>query len=400
MTALDPALEQLKDSLMDLACRATGFRRDAFRVGAIEKMVRERSSSSASLEALAQDAASGSPDLVSRLAEAVPVGETYFFREPEHLRFLEEKMLPALAGGGLRAWSAGCATGEEAYSLSACLHAAGAGSPEILGTDLSQQHLQTAQRGSYQSWSLRGSGELYPLFENAGGPVLQVRRELKESVRFLNHNLLDPLPPEEGLFDVIFCRNVLIYFTPEAARRALENLAGALAVDGLLFLGPADLPFSPPGFKSHGPAELSIYRKVQLPKLKSHTPPKALKSLKAAPPPRKKENPKVERVAGKSAAVSLHLRVLETMEKEEQAESGRLLNLLCRDYPDYLPGLYEAALWNGRHKKRSLAENLMREVLGKLKGKNRSKTIPGPQSLTAGFYKVSAEAFLARKEKE
>lgn len=397
---LEHALEQLKDSLIDLACRVTGFRRDAFRVGAIEKMVQEKSSTAASLEELAKDIHSGSPALVSRLTEAVPVGETYFFRQPEHLRFLEEKILPSLSGCPPRAWSAGCATGEEAYSLAACLLCGGAQKPEVLGTDLSQKHLEAAQKGSYQSWSLRGAGEIYPLFEQAGGPALKVRKEFQQTVRFLNHNLLEPLPTAEGAFDVVFCRNVLIYFTPEAARKVLENLHQALAPDGFLFLGPADLPFAPPGFKPYGPAELSVYQKDRpLPTLFSPKPPsspKPSRALKAPLPRRRKEN----LPAQKDPAVALHLRTLEAVEKEEEAEASRLLGRLCRDFPDYLPGLYETALWNSRHKKRSAAEGLMREVLRKLKGKGRSQTIPGPQSLTAGFYRVSARAFLARKDKE
>jgi len=398
---LNPVLEPLKDSLMDLACQVTGFRRDALRVGAIEKMVQERASA-ASWEELAKDISAGSPTFISQLAEAVTVGETYFFREPEHLRFLEEKVLPSFSGCPLRAWSAGCATGEETYSLVACLMAGGVKNPGILGTDLAQKQLETAQKGDYPTWSLRGAGEMYPLFEAVEGQVLKVAKEFKEAARFMKHNLLDPLPAGEGPFDVVFCRNVLVYFTPEAARQVLENLAQALVPEGLLFLGPADIPFAPPGFKPYGPAELSIYQKSPAPNVPLPEKPspaaKAHTVTKSASLPFKKENPVSEITLGKSLAIALHLRALEAVEKEEETEAGRLLGCLRREFPDYLPGLYEIALWNVRRKKKAAAEELMRELLKKLKGKSKSRTIPGPQSLTAGFYRVSAQAFLARKD--
>ncbi len=396
MKTTDPALEALKEYLTDLSSRVTGFRRDAFRVGAIEKMAQELASRVVSLEELSKDALCGPAELVSRLAEAVPVGETYFFREPEHFRYLEEKLFSSRPPGPLKVWSAGCATGEETYSIAACLLGCGYGAAEILGTDLSQGHLEIARKGNYHSWSLRDSGELYPAFGKTGGPLLEVRPELREGVRFLKHNLLEPLPEGEGPFDLIFCRNVLVYFTPEAARQVLSHMTQVLAPTGLLFLGPADLPFPPPGFNLHGPAELSIYEMASPAQTKAH-PPVRLVPAPWPDPPRRKKTPAARKPKTKALPLALHLKVLEALENENGPEAGRQLNRLCQDFPEYLPGLYEAALWNFRSHKKAAAEGLMRELLKRLKGKGNKEIVPGPQPLTVHFYRVSARTFLARR---
>ena len=412
MKIAEPMLEHLKEVLSGLASRVTGFRQDSLRIGAIEKIIQEEVSRGVPAEALSKKAQLEFPELALRLAESVPVGETYFFRQPEHFRFLEEKVLPSLNPGPLKVWSAGCATGEEAYSLAAFLFQKAACPPDevdVLATDLSQKHLEVAREGLYGSWSFRGSGEdQYPVFEKEGASSFRVRPEVKARVRFLAHNLLKPLPEGVGPFDLIFCRNVLVYFTPEAAEEALLHLTGALAPEGLLFLGPTDVPSTPAGLKSFGPAELTVYRKkttslpkapddlpVELPRPHAHhrASPLAVspaRTRKAPPPP----VPPAE-IGGPSG---LHFKILEAMENGDQSEAGRQLGDLCRHYPDYLPGLYEAALWNARNKRKAAAEGLMREILTRLKGKGGEEIVAGPLALTVRFYRASARTFLRGKE--
>ena len=408
MKIAEPLLEQLKEALAELASRVTGFRSDSLRLGAIEKIIQEESTRGVSAEALAKKIELGFPELSQRLAEAVPVGETYFFRQPEHFRYLEEKILPSRPPGPLKVWSAGCATGEEAYSLAAFLSQTLTGAPEetgVLGTDLSAKHLEIARKGVYGSWSLRGSGEeSYPVFEERSPTSLLVKRELRERVRFISHNLLYPLPEEEGPFDLVFCRNVLVYFTPEAAEAALRNLVASLAPEGLLFLGPTDVPHTPAGLKVFGPAELTIYRKKSPAPAKpaAEPPPDAPVPQRtprlSAPPAPETRTPVDARPRGTGGPSALHFKILEAMENGGAEEAGRLLGDLCRRFPDYLPGLYEAALWNARNKRKAAAEGLMREILNRLKGRGGREIVAGPLALTVGFYRASARTFLRGKE--
>lgn len=182
--------------------------------------------------------------LFGRLCEALTVQESYFFREPHKLALVRDHVLPALAArpGRLQVWSAGCAAGEECYTLAALLIRAGfRGRYRILGTDLSEKAVSLARRARYGRWSVRGMGEtdLAELFETLGDGYLVADR-FREDVAFEVHNLLEPLPEPGGSFDLILCRNVLIYLTPEATHRAVAALAGALAPGGWLVLGAAD----------------------------------------------------------------------------------------------------------------------------------------------------------------
>lgn len=203
-----------------------------------------------------------------RLCEALTVQESFFFREPSRLELLREHVLPAIRerGSHLRAWSAGCARGEEAYTLSMLLTEAGfAGRHDVLGTDLSPAAVASARSGTYGRWAVRGLDEktLSTYFE--GGPgALRVGERFRTRVDFVQHNLLDPLPPDRGQFDLILCRNVLIYFTPEAVRRAAEALTAALAPGGWLLLGISDPPLEGvPGLQKITSARGPVYRRVE-----------------------------------------------------------------------------------------------------------------------------------------
>jgi chemotaxis protein methyltransferase CheR len=192
-----------------------------------------------------------------RMLDCICTNETRFFREPRHFEFLAGQVFPRWQGEAeagrrprrARVWSAACSTGEEPYSLAMSLLAAfppGSGwDLEILATDLSTRVLDRAREavwpversreipaGHLQAWMLRGVGSQQGLMK--AGP------EIRSLVRFQRLNLNDPGWPGLGQFDLLFCRNVLIYFDPPTKERVVGHLLDHLTADGLLFLGHAE----------------------------------------------------------------------------------------------------------------------------------------------------------------
>jgi len=172
------------------------------------------------------------------------IGETYFFRHPEQLRELGR--LAAASTGPFLVWSAGCASGEEPYSITMALLAAGVASERIrvLGTDVSGRALARAQQATYSPWSVRRmEPELERRFLLGRPDAVTVPAEVRARVELRHHNLVTDPPPVVGA-QAVFCRNVLIYFPPEVLPGVLERLVAALAPGGWLFLSPAELPFA------------------------------------------------------------------------------------------------------------------------------------------------------------
>jgi chemotaxis protein methyltransferase CheR len=185
----------------------------------------------------------GETTALQRLLGACCIGETRFLRDPDQFALLR-RLLPTLPsyqqGKPLRLWSAACSTGEEAYSLAAVVRPLVPAGVTVLGTDVNLAAIACAQKARYRPWSLRGLSledpELAWLAE--AGRELVVRDHIGQCVRFAVHNLVaDPYP--DG-FDVIFCRNALMYFQPAAAEQVLLQLAYSLRPGGLLFLGGVD----------------------------------------------------------------------------------------------------------------------------------------------------------------
>lgn len=182
--------------------------------------------------------------------DRVTTHETYFFRQPDQLAALTDEILPALAdqrsgGRRLQVWSAGCATGEEAYTIAMLVVESGlfhGWDVRVFGSDISQRVLQVARRGSYGGASFRATDEhrLRRFFRELDGKQA-VRDEIKTMVRFGQVNLLD-----EGVLatvsepDIIICRNVLMYFDLEARRRVVASFAGKLARGGYLLVGHSE----------------------------------------------------------------------------------------------------------------------------------------------------------------
>jgi len=191
------------------------------------------------------------PSVLDRLIDEVTVGETYFFREPEQFEALRARVLPELIARrgpnhSVRAWSAGCASGEEPYSLAIVFAEEGlAERAFVLGTDISPAKLARARVGTYRQWSLRGDGvdNVRPYLEPEG-ESLRLVDAIRSLVTFRQVNLAsDDFPSlQSGILemDVVFCRNVLIYFDRETIERVVARLFATLAPGGWLFTAGAD----------------------------------------------------------------------------------------------------------------------------------------------------------------
>jgi chemotaxis protein methyltransferase CheR len=184
-------------------------------------------------------------DLLAQLT----IGETYFFREHEQLDYLRHAVLPPLllrsATDPVRVWSAGCSTGEEAYSLAITMREVGLRGARVIGTDISRERLEAACKARYTKWSLRGMSEarVAEYFDREGRNFV-LRPHWREGVEFRYLNLADDIYPTFTAtvwgMDVILCRNVLIYFDDELVRRVARRLLEALRDDGWLFVGASD----------------------------------------------------------------------------------------------------------------------------------------------------------------
>jgi chemotaxis protein methyltransferase CheR len=180
------------------------------------------------------------------LAETIVVHETYLFREIDPLRVLVQTIVPEMlrARRGVRIWSAACATGEEPYTLALMLSQHGLlGDVEIVGTDLSGRALARARAGLYGGRALRNlhtePTAAQALEETPQG--MRVPDALRRQVSFRSLNLLDGDAIRElGLFDVILCRNVLIYFSESTVGRVAATLGTALREDGVLVVGASE----------------------------------------------------------------------------------------------------------------------------------------------------------------
>jgi len=200
--------------------------------------------------------------------DLLTTNETHFFREPRHFELLRDVVLPAhqaeTTGRPLRIWSAASSTGQEPYSLAMLLaHSLGEAAWEILGSDICSRALERARAALYdmalakeipapllRAYCLKGVGAHEGRF--------LIAPELTRRVRFVSINLNEPLP-EVGEFDVIFLRNVMIYFNETTKRAVVERLQQKLRPGGWFVVGHSEsLHGISPQLQAHGP---SVYRK-------------------------------------------------------------------------------------------------------------------------------------------
>lgn len=190
-------------------------------------------------------AANGKTEL-QMAVDLLTTNETHFFREPKHFDFLRQHILPARKlGKTFRVWSAACSTGEEPYSIAMLLDDVLGHAPwEIVASDLSTRVLEKARIGLYpiermleipssylSKCCLKGTG-------TQEGSLL-IERKLRERVQFMQHNLTEA-PPKLGEFDVIFLRNVMIYFDQDTKRQVVSRLLSSLRPGGHFLVGHSE----------------------------------------------------------------------------------------------------------------------------------------------------------------
>ena len=184
-------------------------------------------------------------DLIERLL----VQETSFFRHAGQWTMLRNMLRedPVLSASALRVWSTACATGEEAWSLAFLLQSEGKGGSRVIGSDISPSAIAAATLGRYTRLEAMGSFRDLPEFARrafplASGEVWDAPGTLRNMTRFCVHNVLDPMLSSElgGPADLVFCRNMLIYFTEDAVNKALANIASAMRTGAILVLGASE----------------------------------------------------------------------------------------------------------------------------------------------------------------
>jgi chemotaxis protein methyltransferase CheR len=202
------------------------------------------------LDALAARLRAGSPALERELVEVMTTNESSFFRDDKPFTHARTQALPRLHAARppktkLRIWSAAASTGQEAYSLAIIVAESrallGVREVEIVGTDIAREPLARARDGLYTQFEVQRGLPMQTLvrYFRKDGPNWRIAENIRDMASFRQWNLLDDLRPL-GTFDIVFCRNVLIYFDPPTKARALEAIAKQMAPDGVLYLGGAE----------------------------------------------------------------------------------------------------------------------------------------------------------------
>ena len=221
-------------------------------------------------------AVSGSGEELVKLIDAISTNKTSFFRENEHFIFLKETVIPEILDNSkklgkkkIRVWSAGCSSGEEPYTMAIVFHEniknIAVWDLKILATDISTRMLENASAGVYRMETIQD----VPLalrrahFQSGSATMTglcKVKKHLRDLITFRRLNLMMPAYPFKGLFDFIFCRNVIIYFNKKTQEELIMKYSRYLKPGGYLFLGHSEgLSGNSSGFKYIKPA---VYQKV------------------------------------------------------------------------------------------------------------------------------------------
>jgi chemotaxis protein methyltransferase CheR len=195
-------------------------------------------------------AGGGTEPALCEITEAMTTNESMFFRDNKPFTSLRQRvlpaMLPALGGRGLSIWSAACSHGQEPYSLAMLLEEAaallGSASYKILATDLDTQVLKKAKEGIYTQFEVQRGLPIHMLlkyFTQQEQNAWKINEALQRHITFRSSNLLENFS-DLGMFDIIMCRNVLIYFDEETKKQVLARLCERLHPHGILFLGSAE----------------------------------------------------------------------------------------------------------------------------------------------------------------
>ena len=249
MGAFDPAD---LDRLRGIVASRLGLQFDNGKKEMLADVLRQRMQArgSTSPASYLASIASDQREELRTLASHLTVTETYFFRGPDQFRALAETALPERIrvhgpDRGLRLLSAGCASGEEAYSLAILLRERfpelDVSAIEIHGLDLNPAMIANARKARYSTWSLREtSRELRERYFRVEGSDFVLHKGICSMVSFEEQNLATGDFASPNLFDIVLCRNVIMYLVPEAAQSVIARLTQALAPEGFLFLGYAE----------------------------------------------------------------------------------------------------------------------------------------------------------------
>ena len=232
MTSRAPALVE---SVLE---RRYGLRVDGAAASRLERAIRAAARAAGMSEDAYRAWVRGDDDGLAGLVDRVTVQESSFFRHEAQFEVLAEQ---AAAGGGGVIWSAGCANGEEPWSVAMLLVERGLVGWSVFATDISRAALRRARAGIYTERQLRGlSAARRERFLRPADGGFEVARELRRRVRFAEHNLVAaPVPPRvDGR--IVLCRNVLIYLRRQAADDVLARLRERMAPGGLLLIGGAE----------------------------------------------------------------------------------------------------------------------------------------------------------------
>ena len=226
-----------------------------------------------SVELLAKLRAGAPEALIQRCVTALATHESSFFRDGAPFDLLAGQLLPSLIAArrdqkSLRIWCAACSSGQEPYSVAIALQEAAHQMPgwklEIVASDYSKPILEKAEAGLYSAFEVKrglSPERLARWFQEEAG-AWRVSPRLRQMVSFRQHNLLQGTSGV-GTFDIIFCRNVLIYFDLDGKRAVLDDLARALTPDGALFLGSAETILGLTSALEPMPGSRGLHRKAQ-----------------------------------------------------------------------------------------------------------------------------------------
>lgn len=246
---MTPAFAQLRRVLRETSGMALDDDKRYLVEDRLRDLLRDRGFSG--LDQLAQALAGGGrSDLARAVAETLTINETSFFRDRGLFRSVGDVLVPRLLDARrdrrhLRIWCAGCSTGQEPYSLAmtlADLSSRLAGwQVEIVATDLSRSVVETARIGAYSQFEVQRGLPVTLLLRHfhRHGDSWRISDDLRARVQFRTQNLL-AIPTDMGRFDLVFCRNVLLYFDGDTKRRVLSRLVECVAPDGFIVLGGAE----------------------------------------------------------------------------------------------------------------------------------------------------------------
>jgi chemotaxis protein methyltransferase CheR len=237
-----PAGEAVVDRVAELLRLQIGLRPEPTLRGRLRRCIRDEATAHGQdVDAYLLTLLTGS-DALQGLLNRVTVQETSFFRHPEHFQVLARDILPNL-DQPITIWSAGCANGQEAFSLAMLLEEQGVDG-RVLATDLSSAALQRTTAAQYTTRELTGlSPERIARHLSHSSHGWQISKNVRDRVTTLRHNLIEAIPGQVRSSQVVFCRNVLIYFAPEHAKTFLDRVADTLPA-AAVFLGSAETIWS------------------------------------------------------------------------------------------------------------------------------------------------------------